>query len=95
VVSALENTISSDFASMGPVLLTSSNTKTIQRRGGDEREIINPIISYPEQSILKQIRLSFTKLPILYGNFYCRGKNASDKTDPEIAVGRIFYDNSV
>lgn len=49
VVSALENTISSDFASMG------SNTfnvkqyeNTTQRRGGDERKIINPIVSYTE-----------------------------------------------
>jgi putative ABC transport system permease protein len=49
VVSALENTISSDFASMG------SNTfnvkqyeNTTQRQGGEERKIINPIVSYTE-----------------------------------------------
>jgi putative ABC transport system permease protein len=44
-----ENTISSDFASMG------SNTfnvkqyeNTTQRQGGEERKIINPIVSYTE-----------------------------------------------
>ena len=49
VVAGLEYKITSDFASMG------SNTFNInryefnsQRRGGGEREIINPIISYPE-----------------------------------------------
>jgi putative ABC transport system permease protein len=43
------NTISSDFASMG------SNTfnvkqyeNTTQRQGGEERKIINPIVSYTE-----------------------------------------------
>ena len=69
VVAALENTVSSDFASMG------ANTFNInqypfesQRRGGGEREIINPIISYPEavafkdkyQFPLTQTSLSFT-----------------------------------
>ena len=55
VVAALENTLSTDFASMG------SNTFNINQyafetrnRGGGEREIINPIISYPEAVAFKQ-----------------------------------------
>ncbi|HEY6143867.1 MAG TPA: ABC transporter permease, partial [Flavobacterium sp.] len=49
VVSALENTLSSDFASMGA---NTFNIKqygnTIKRHGMEKREIINPIISYPQ-----------------------------------------------
>lgn len=89
VVAALENTLSSNFASMG------SNTFNIQqypfethRRGGGEREIINPIISYPEAVAFKQkynypltqTSLSFTAVS------NAEVKYESDKTDPEISV---------
>jgi putative ABC transport system permease protein len=89
VVSALENTISSDFASMG------SNTfnvkqyeNTTQRRGGDERKIINPIVSYTEAVDFKdeydypftQTSLSFT------ATSNAEVKYEATKTDPEIAV---------
>jgi putative ABC transport system permease protein len=89
VVSALENTISSDFASMG------SNTfnvkqyeNTTQRRGGDERKIINPIVSYTEAVDFKdeydypftQTSLSFTATST------AEVKYEATKTDPEIAV---------
>ena len=54
-VSALENTISSDFASMG------ANTFNLQRyefatqtRGGGQREKINPIITYREVKNFKE-----------------------------------------
>ncbi|MBC7438878.1 MAG: ABC transporter permease, partial [Flavobacterium sp.] len=54
VVSALENTISSDFASMGANTFNITQYEnTARRRGGDEREIINPIISYPEAVAFK------------------------------------------
>jgi putative ABC transport system permease protein len=89
VVAALENTLSSDFASMG------SNTFNINQypfetrnRGGGEREIINPIISYPEATAFKQkyhypfshTSLSFTAVSnaeVKFGN---------KKTDPQISV---------
>jgi putative ABC transport system permease protein len=89
VVAALENTVSSDFASMG------ANTFNInqypfesQRRGGGEREIINPIISYPEavafkdkyQFPLTQTSLSFTAVSNAEVKF------DSKKTDPEITI---------
>lgn len=89
VVAALENTLSTDFASMG------SNTfninqyafSSIRRRGG-EREVINPIISYPEATAFKekyhfpftQTSLSFTAV----SNAEVKFENK--KTDPQITV---------
>lgn len=89
VVAALENTLSTDFASMG------SNTfninqyafSSIRRRGG-EREIINPIISYPEATAFKEkyhfpfthTSLSFTAV----SNAEVKFENK--KTDPQITV---------
>lgn len=89
VVAALENTLSSDFASMG------ANTFNInqyennsRRRGGGEREIINPIISYPEAVTFKnkynypltETSLSFTATST------AEVKYEALKTDPEIKV---------
>ncbi len=89
VVAALENTLSTDFASMG------SNTFNINQyafetrnRGGGEREIVNPIISYPEAVAFKQkynfpltrTSLSFTAV----SNAEVKFENK--KTDPEIKV---------
>ena len=54
VVSALENTISTDFASMGANTFNINQYEnTTRNRGRDEREIINPIISYPEAVAFK------------------------------------------
>lgn len=89
VVSALENTLSTDFASMG------ANTFNInqyennsRRRGGGEREIINPIISYPEAVAFKnkynypltETSLSFTATTT------AEVKYETEKTDPQISV---------
>jgi putative ABC transport system permease protein len=89
VVSALENTLSTDFASMG------ANTFNInqyennsRRRGGGEREIINPIISYPEAVAFKnkynypltETSLSFTATTT------AEVKYEAEKTDPQISV---------
>jgi putative ABC transport system permease protein len=89
VVSALENTLSSDFASMG------ANTFNInqyennsRRRGGGEREIINPVISYPEAVAFKnkynypltETSLSFTATTT------AEVKYEAEKTDPQISV---------
>jgi putative ABC transport system permease protein len=89
IVSALENTLNSNFASMG------SNTFTINQyefstrnNGGGEIEKINPIISYPEAIQYKNrydyplthTSVSFTATSAAEVKF------ENEKTDPEISV---------
>ena len=87
-VSFLENTISSDFSSMG------SNTFNIQRyeflaqRRSDESQKINPIISYRNTKDFidaydypgTQVSLSFT------GTRMAEVKYENKKTDPEVTI---------
>jgi putative ABC transport system permease protein len=89
VVSALENTLSSDFASMGANTFNINQYESnSRRRGGGEREIINPIISYPEAVAFKnkynypltETSVSFTATAI------AEVKYEATKTDPEISV---------
>ena len=89
VVSALENTLSSDFASMGANTFNINQYESnSRRRGGGEREIINPIISYPEAVAFKnkynypltETSLSFT------ATSSAEVKYEATKTDPEISV---------
>ncbi len=89
VVAGLEYKITSDFASMG------SNTFNInryefnsQRRGGGEREIINPIISYPEvQGFKDKYNYPFTTTSLSFtATSKAEVKFDSKKTDPEISV---------
>lgn len=99
-VSALENTISSDFASMG------SNTFNLQRyefttqtRGGGEREKINPIITYREVREFKETyRFPKTQTSISFtGTATAEVKYESEKTDPEVSVlgvNEFFLANS-
>ena len=89
VVAALENTLSNDFASMG------SNTFTInqyesqsRRRGGEEEEKINPIISYPETQAFKnnyKYPMTFTSVSFT-ATSSAEVKYENDKTDPEVSV---------
>jgi len=100
VVSALENTISSDFASMGANTFNINQYEnTTRRRGGEEREIINPIISYPEAVAFKnkysypltETSISFTATSTAEIKF------ESNKTDPEnkiVGVDEFFMVNS-
>ena len=100
VVSALENTISTDFASMGANTFNINQYENISRkRGGGEREIINPIISYPEAVAFKnkynypltETSISFTATSIAEIKF------ESNKTDPEnkiVGVDEFFMINS-
>ena len=98
-VAALENTITSDFASMG------TNTFNIQRYdsqirvNGGEREKVNPIISYREVKQFKdkfeypqtQVAVSFT------GTSRAELKYESKKTDPEasvLGVNENYIENS-
>ena len=89
VVAALENTLSSDFASMGANTFNINQyADDVRRQGGGEREIVNPIISYPEAVAFKQkynyptthTSLSFTAVSNAEVKF------ESKKTNPEITV---------
>ncbi|MCT8339756.1 ABC transporter permease [Flavobacteriaceae bacterium TK19130] len=87
-VKALENTISSDFASMG------ANTFNIQRyefeinsRGG-EREKINPIISYNDvREFIDIYNFPMTQVSVSFrGTGTAEVKYENEKTDPEVQV---------
>nr|WP_321237366.1 ABC transporter permease [uncultured Psychroserpens sp.] len=98
-VSALQNTISSDFSSMG------ANTFNIQRyefnsqrRGSDARKI-NPVINYREVKTFKEdYNFPFTKTAISFlGTRGAEVKYENEKTDPEVQVFGInehFIQNS-
>lgn len=87
-VKAFENTLSSDFASMG------ANTFNIQRyefnvqRGGGEREKINPIISYDNiREFIDKYDYPFTQTSVSFiGTRGAEVKFENDKTDPEVQV---------
>ena len=100
VVSALENTISSDFASMGAnTFNVNQYDNTVRRHGGEEREIINPIISYPEAVAFKnkyKFPLSQTSLSFS-ATSTAEIKFEATKTDPEntiVGVDEYFLNNS-
>ena len=100
VVSALENTLSTDFASMGANTFNISQYEnTSRRRGGGEREIINPIISYPEAVAFKnKYKYPFTETSISFtATSTAEIKYESTKTDPEntiMGVDEYFITNS-
>jgi len=89
VVAALENTLKGNFASMGSNTFNINQYEfTSQRRGGGEREIINPIISYTQAKAFKEkydypltyCSLSFTATSSAEVKF------EAQKTDPEISI---------
>ena len=89
VVSALENTLSSDFASMGANTFNINQYEnTSRRRGGDEREVINPIISYPEAVAFKnKYKYPFTETSLSFtATSNAEVKYLDQKTDPEITI---------
>jgi putative ABC transport system permease protein len=100
VVSALENTLSSDFASMGANTFNINQYEnTSRRRGGGEREIINPIISYPEAVAFKnKYKFPLTETSISFtATSTAEIKYESTKTDPEntiVGVDEYFLINS-
>ncbi|WP_345597648.1 ABC transporter permease [Salinimicrobium sp. 3283s] len=87
-VSALENTITSDFASMGTNTFNLQRYDSQIRVNGGEREKINPIISYREVKEFRdnyefpqtQVSISFT------GTSRAELRHESEKTDPEASV---------
>ncbi|WP_396186877.1 ABC transporter permease [Flavobacterium sp.] len=100
VVSALENTLSSDFASMGSNTFNINQYENVsRRRGGDEREIINPILSYPEAMAFKnKYKYPLTETSISFtATSTAEIKFESTKTDPEnkiVGVDEFFMANS-
>ncbi len=100
VVSALENTLSTDFASMGANTFNINQYEnTSRRRGGEEREIINPIISYPEAVAFKnKYKFPLTETAISFtATATAEIKYDSEKTDPEniiVGVDEYFLVNS-
>lgn len=89
VVSALENTISTKFASMGANTFNINQYENFSRRsGGDEREIINPIISYPEAVAFKnKYKFPFSETSLSFrATSNAEVKYEATKTDPEITI---------
>jgi putative ABC transport system permease protein len=89
VVSAIDYTLNSKFASMG------SNTFSINQyefntrnQGGGEIEKINPIISYPEAKAYKEkYNYPFTHTSLSFtATRTAEVKYENEKTDPEISV---------
>lgn len=98
-VAALENTITSDFASMGTNTFNLQRYDSQIRVNGGEREKVNPIISYREVKQFKdkfeypqtQVAVSFT------GTSRAELKYESKKTDPEasvLGVNENYIENS-
>jgi len=89
VVSALQNTLSSNFASMGSNTFNINQYENTNRRhGGGEIEKINPIISYPEAKAFKAMYdypLTHTSLSFT-ATSTAEVKYENQKTDPEITV---------
>ena len=89
VVSALENTISTKFASMGANTFNIDQYENLsRRRGGEEREIINPIISYPEAVAFKnKYKFPFSETSLSFiATSTAEVKYEATKTDPEITI---------
>jgi len=100
VVSALENTISSDFASMGANTFNINQYENTSRRHGVQvREIINPVISYPEAvAFINKYKYPLTTTSISFSaTSIAEIKYESTKTDPEntvVGVDEYFMANS-
>ena len=89
VLSALDNKITNNFASMG------SNTFNINQydfsrntRGGDDEQVVNPIISYSQAIEFKQkFSYPMSQTSLSFGATQtAEVKYENEKTDPEITV---------
>ena len=88
-VSALENTISSDFSSMGANTFNIQRQKfTNRRHGGGERQKINPVITYLDaKNFVDSYTYPLTKTALVFtGTATAEVKYESKKTDPEVVV---------
>ena len=100
VVSALENTLSKDFASMGSNTFSINQYENSTRSNGSgEREKINPTITYAEAKAFKEIfKYPFTNTSISFtATSTAEVKFETKKTDPEasvLGVDEYFMPNS-
>lgn len=88
-VSILDNTLNSNFASMGSNTFNINQYEFVSRRhGGGEVQKINPIISYPEAKAYKEkFNLPLTRSSLSFtATQTAEVKFESKKTDPEIQV---------
>ena len=89
VVAALENKLSTNFASMGSNTFNINQYETTtRRRGGKEIVKINPIISYPEAKAFKEkYKYPFTQTSLSFiATSNAEVKFEAQKTDPEITI---------
>ena len=99
-VKALENTISSDFSSMGANTFNLQRYDfNVQRRGSGERIKINPIISYRNvKDFLASYNYPFTQTSVSFrGTSGAEVKFENQKTDPEVQVygtNEFYLDNT-
>ncbi|WP_299130631.1 ABC transporter permease [uncultured Winogradskyella sp.] len=99
-VSALENTLSSNFASMGANTFNFQRYEfRAQRQSSRERQKINPIINYRNvKAFQDNYDFPFTKVAVSFnGTFAAEVKYENIKTDPEVAVigsNEYFIENS-
>jgi len=99
LVSALENTIMKDFASMGANTFSISQYDFSARmRQGDNEQKINPIINYPQVKEFKEkYDYPFTSTSLSFtATATAEIKYESDKTDPKVTVmgvDEIFLPN--
>ncbi|MDO1500292.1 ABC transporter permease [Winogradskyella maritima] len=88
-VAALENTISSDFSSMGANTFNLQRYEfTAQRQSGRERQKVNPVITYRNvKEFEDNYSFPFTKTSIAFtGTRTAEIKYGNEKTDPEVTV---------
>ncbi|MCW2120746.1 ABC transporter permease [Flavobacterium sp. 7A] len=89
VVSALENTIATDFSSMGANTFSIKQYENeLRSRRGEQRKIINPVISYPEAvAFQNKFHFPLTETSLSFkATSTAEVKFETEKTDPEISV---------
>ena len=100
VVSALENTLSKDFASMGSNTFSINQYANLTRtEGSEERKKINPNITYSEAKEFKEnFNYPFTNTSVSFtATAKAEVKYETKKTDPEasvLGVDEYFMPNS-
>ena len=87
-VKALENTISSDFASMGANTFKLKRYEFSVNRNGAEREKINPVINYNDvREFINLYSFPYTKTSVSFlGSGGAEVKFENKKTDPEVQI---------
>jgi putative ABC transport system permease protein len=99
-VSALENTISSNFSSMGSNTFNFQRYEfTASRQSRRERQKINPVINYRNvKDFEDNYNFPFTNVAVsFFGTSTAEVKYDSQKTDPEVAVlgaNEFYIENS-